>query len=98
MDDAIKCRLVARLVAFLISTLSAFAAPKLNMIVLMVDDMGWKDVGFNGNDFVETPNIDKLATGRIRQTERWPAPHSLHLPDQVQRSTPPRTGATGLQR
>lgn len=38
------------------------AAPKLNVIVLMVDDMGWKDVGFNGNDFVETPNIDKLAS------------------------------------
>jgi len=39
----------------------AQAAPKMNVIVLMVDDMGWKDVGFNGNDFVETPNIDKLA-------------------------------------
>ena len=44
-----------------LASLMAVAAPKLNVIVLMVDDMGWKDVGFNGNDFVETPHIDQLA-------------------------------------
>lgn len=44
-----------------LASLTAVAAPKLNVIVLMVDDMGWKDVGFNGNDFVETPHIDQLA-------------------------------------
>lgn len=26
-----------------------------------MDDMGWRDVGFMGNKFVETPNIDRLA-------------------------------------
>ena len=26
----------------------------------MVDDLGWKDLGYSGSDFYETPNIDKL--------------------------------------
>jgi len=32
-----------------------------NIIMLLVDDLGWKDVGFNGSRFYETPNIDRLA-------------------------------------
>jgi arylsulfatase A-like enzyme len=34
---------------------------KLNFIFILIDDLGWRDVGFNGGKFVETPNIDKLA-------------------------------------
>jgi len=60
-----KNRELARLALFVGFSLFALglnvSAKPLNVIVLMVDDMGWKDVGFNGNDFVETPNIDKLA-------------------------------------
>ncbi|UOY05780.1 sulfatase [Muricauda sp. SCSIO 64092] len=33
-----------------------------NVVFIMVDDLGWKDVGYMGGDFFETPNIDKLAT------------------------------------
>ena len=34
---------------------------KPNIIFVMIDDLGWFDVGFNGSTFYETPNIDKLA-------------------------------------
>jgi len=34
---------------------------KPNIIILLVDDLGYKDVGFMGNKYVQTPNIDKLA-------------------------------------
>lgn len=34
---------------------------KPNIIMLLVDDLGWKDVGYMGSRFYETPNIDKLA-------------------------------------
>ena len=36
--------------------------PKPNVIFLLIDDMGFKDVGFMGSKFYETPNIDKLAS------------------------------------
>jgi arylsulfatase A-like enzyme len=39
------------------------AAPKPNILVIVVDDLGWMDVGFNNPDtFYETPNLDRLAS------------------------------------
>ena len=31
-----------------------------NIIFILVDDLGWKDLGYSGSTFYETPNIDKL--------------------------------------
>jgi arylsulfatase A-like enzyme len=36
------------------------AAKKPNILFLLLDDLGYTDVGFNGGD-IKTPNIDKLA-------------------------------------
>jgi len=33
-----------------------------NIILINIDDMGWKDVGFMGSKYYETPNIDRLAS------------------------------------
>ncbi len=39
---------------------------KPNIVFVLIDDMGWKDVGFMGADFYETPAIDRLAkNGKI---------------------------------
>jgi arylsulfatase A len=54
------------------------AAPRRppNFIVILVDDMGWRDVGFMGNTFVETPNIDRLAkTGVVFMQSYASAPN-----------------------
>jgi arylsulfatase A-like enzyme len=32
-----------------------------NILLIFADDLGWKDVGYQGSDFHETPNIDRLA-------------------------------------
>jgi len=34
---------------------------KPNIVFIFIDDLGWKDVGYMGSDYYETPNIDKLA-------------------------------------
>ena len=33
-----------------------------NIILILADDLGWADVGYNGQEFYETPNIDRLAS------------------------------------
>jgi arylsulfatase A len=42
---------------------STAAAPPSSrgLVVVLLDDMGWNDVGFMGNEFVETPRLDQLA-------------------------------------
>jgi hypothetical protein len=35
---------------------------KPNIVMFYVDDLGWRDVGYMGSDFYETPNIDRLAS------------------------------------
>ncbi|GAF03696.1 sulfatase [Saccharicrinis fermentans] len=32
-----------------------------NVVLIVVDDMGWTDCGFMGSEYYETPNIDQLA-------------------------------------
>ncbi len=32
-----------------------------NILFILIDDLGWKDVGYNGSCFYETPHIDQLA-------------------------------------
>ena len=50
------------LVLFFFSVLSSSTAQqKPNVLLINIDDMGWKDVGFMGSDFYETPNLDALS-------------------------------------
>lgn len=41
--------------------ISAQNTERPNLILINIDDMGWRDVGFMGSKYYETPNIDKLA-------------------------------------
>lgn len=60
-----KAWLVIMLVAAACGNASVAAAADRprppNVILILMDDMGWRDVGFTGNTFVETPHIDALA-------------------------------------
>ncbi len=44
-----------------------------NVIVVLVDDLGWNDLGCYGSEFYETPNLDALAKGGIRFTDGYAA-------------------------
>ncbi len=37
------------------------AAPRPNVIIIFIDDMGWGDVGFNGATGPKTPHLDQMA-------------------------------------
>ena len=50
-----------------------------NVILLMSDDQGWGDVGFNGNDRIKTPHLDDMAASGIR-FDRFYASSSLCSP------------------
>lgn len=44
---------------------------KPNLIVIMADDLGYADVGFNGCKDIPTPNIDRIANEGIRFDEGY---------------------------
>ena len=48
-------------------------SPPPNIIYIVADDLGWKDVGFNGSD-IKTPNIDKLAADGARLGQYYAQP------------------------
>ncbi|GAB3667026.1 sulfatase [Echinicola sediminis] len=44
-----------------------------NIVFVLVDDLGWADLGCFGSDFYETPNIDALAKEGMRFTDAYAA-------------------------
>ena len=41
--------------------LSAQASDRPNVVVIVADDLGWADVGFHGNQIIDTPSLDRIA-------------------------------------
>lgn len=44
-----------------------------NVVFLLVDDLGWTDLGSFGSEFYETPNIDRLVKSGIKFTQAYTA-------------------------
>ena len=44
-----------------------------NIVVLLADDLGWKDVGFHGSE-IKTPHLDRLATSGTELTQFYVQP------------------------
>jgi arylsulfatase A len=62
--------LVSWLVAFGSSARASESRRGPNVIMILADDMGWGDVGFNGRKEWKTPNLDKLASQGTKFS-RW---------------------------
>src|SRR3546814_8560197 len=46
---------------------------KPNIVFIMVDDLGWGELGCYGNTFNETPHLDQLARQGMRFTQAYAA-------------------------
>ncbi len=49
----------------------AVGAP--NIVLFLVDDLGWMDLGCQGSDYYQTPNINALAKSGVRFTDAYAA-------------------------
>ncbi len=77
-----------------------------NIIHILIDDMGWTDLGCMGSDLYETPNIDRLAAQGVRFDNAYSActvcsptraatmtgryPARLHVTDWIHGSNRPK--------
>ena len=58
-----------------LSFVTALAQPQRpNIVVILADDLGTADVGFNGGKVIKTPNIDKLAAAGARLDQFYVQP------------------------
>ena len=44
-----------------------------NIILFLIDDLGWSDLGCQGSTYYQTPNIDRLAAEGVRFTDAYAA-------------------------
>ncbi len=90
-------RLFFVLLLLLVSYVGAAAAEKPNFLLILVDDMGFSDLGCYGGE-IDTPQLDALAAGGLRYTQFyntgrcWPTRASIlsgYYPHQIHRDKLP---------
>lgn len=67
--------LVAALIVPLIHTqpVDAQSGDRPNIVLIMVDDLGWMDLHCQGNERLHTPHLDRLASQGMRFTDAYAA-------------------------
>jgi arylsulfatase A-like enzyme len=50
------------------------AGAKPNIVHIVADDLGWKDVGFTGSTDIKTPNLDRLSAAGAKFTQFYVQP------------------------
>jgi arylsulfatase A-like enzyme len=57
----------------LLANSASAAEQPLNFVLVLVDDLGWTDLGCQGSEYYETPHIDRLAAEGMRFTDGYAA-------------------------
>ena len=89
MRRSTKTAIALLLLAFL-APLSETRAEsrKPNLVLIFIDDMGWKDTTYGGSDLYETPNIDRLRREGMMFTNAYAAAGNC-APSRVRVARPP---------
>ena len=61
------------ILAVLVASIQAQQEQPLNVVFLLADDLGYKDLGCYGSSFYETPHLDALAASGMRFTQAYAA-------------------------
>ncbi|MCC5875581.1 MAG: arylsulfatase [Candidatus Sumerlaeia bacterium] len=64
-----------------------------NIILVVADDLGWGDVGFQGQEVIQTPNIDRIAAAGV-QFPQFYASSPICAPARAALTTGRHTGRT----
>jgi len=59
--------------ALFLWAMPASGAEKRSFLFILVDDLGWRDLGCYGSTFYETPRVDRLAATGMRFTDAYAA-------------------------
>lgn len=62
--------IMKKLLIFLLTLCSVHAASKPNFLLVMVDDLGFADLGCYGSE-IDTPHLDKLAANGLRLSQMY---------------------------
>ncbi|MEI7733323.1 MAG: sulfatase [Verrucomicrobiota bacterium] len=75
IQQAIHARLwlFCVIVGLALPAAAAEANPRLNIVFLLADDLGWSDLSCYGSTFYETPNLDRMAREGGRFTQAYAA-------------------------
>ena len=73
MKTTIAQAVLAALMSACLGATAPAADTKPNILYIVADDLGWKDVGFHGSD-IKTPNLDELAAGGVRLEQFYAQP------------------------
>lgn len=79
-----------------LSLASAAVGATPNIVIILIDDLGYGDIGAYGNDVIRTPNLDRIAAEGVRLTEFY-SPSPTCSPARASLLTgrhPLRTGVT----
>jgi len=92
-----RVAIIGLLIVFTLSSQVAVAAEKPNVILIMADDLGYRDLSCYGSKLIETPVLDRLAEEGIRLTSFY-AGATVCTPSRMALLTgayPPRVGWQG---
>ena len=84
--------------SLILMVLSVECTERPNIIIVIADDMGWRDTGYSGNPVVKTPHLDEMAAHGLRFDYFYSAAH-ICSPGRAAILTgrnPVRTGVRGL--
>ncbi len=73
LSSCLPCLLTALVLAGPVSS-SVAESTRPNVVLFLVDDMGWMDCGVYGSKYYETPNIDRFAQRAMRFTDAYAVP------------------------